>query len=496
MRYCLFWLAIFFCHSFMVKGQSTYVSGRVFLDKNGNSIYDKGERLLKNIPLSNGDTIIVSNCKGEFGLKVPFGSSLFPILPSNYDVHHKIKNAAFSYLGRFVEDTVLSISIPLIEVEPKNKFRIGAIGDVQIDNLQEASYANKSLMSELLSRTDLDFHVFLGDLVNSDSKMESFVAGMIEQLKASSWTVYGNHDRNYHAEHQDSTFNSYFGASHYAFNYGDVHFIVLNNVWSEGGRSYFGFISPEQIRFVKNDLSLVPEDKLVVICQHIPMTHTRNKEDLFSVIGASRKVLILSGHTHRVGRHIFSDNIAELGVGASCGSWWTGERYHFGVPHALMQDGSPRNYFVIDFDGSDYSFRFKGIGMDASQQMNIWVNGQDTIDTKVETLQKLDNNCIVVNVYAASEHTKVYMNINNQGWQAMERIKMTAPEVARIVAMNRSDVFPTKFSRKAALRSSGSPHLWMGNIPDTLQGRIGKIDILAFDDYGLEVTDHTLFLIK
>lgn len=495
-RYYFFLTTIIIFKFSLLSGQSTKVSGRVYWDKNGNNLFDRGDRLLKNIPLSNGDTIVLSSNKGEFEIEVSVGKSLFPILPSGYDVAQKIKNSAFQYFDKLTENTSFFISFPLIKKEINAKFRIGAVGDVQIDNLQEAFYANKTIMAELLSRNDLDFHIFLGDMVNSDSQMEPIISSMLKQLNTPSWVVYGNHDRNYDAKHQDSIFNSYFGASHYAFNYGEVHFIVLNNVWSDGGRAYKGLFSPEQIRFVANDLALVPENKLVVLCQHIPMAYTRNKEELFSVIGDSRKVLILSGHTHRVERHFYTDNISELGVGASCGGWWTGERYFCGIPHALMQDGSPRNYFIIDFDGSDYSFRFKGVGMDDSKQMNIWVNGQDTIDTYVKILKELDKNSVIVNVYAGSERTKVFMNINNNGWQAMEPIRMIAPEVARIIAMNRSNVFPTKFSRKSALRSSSSPHLWLGYIPDTIEVNTGKIEIKAFDNYGLEVYGSNLFLIK
>ena len=79
--------------------------------------------------------------------------------------------------------------------------------------------------------------------------------------------------------------------------------------------------------------------------------------------------------------------VHELVTGASCGFWWVGEKDWEGIPSALMQCGTPRNYFVFDFTEKDYSFRYKGIGMDASRQMNIWIAGIDSTDVYIDELR-------------------------------------------------------------------------------------------------------------
>ncbi|NGM65119.1 metallophosphoesterase family protein [Sphingobacterium sp. SGR-19] len=79
------------------------------------------------------------------------------------------------------------------------------------------------------------------DLKNSDD----------QTLPASSWTLVGNHDRNTaNTAHMEDHFNQHFGASTYAFNYGGVHFIVLNNVFSTGKRSYEGRVSDDQLQLM------------------------------------------------------------------------------------------------------------------------------------------------------------------------------------------------------------------------------------------------------
>src|SRR5262249_57038724 len=74
-----------------------------------------------------------------------------------------------------------------------------------------------------------------------------------------------------------------FGRRHYAFQYANATFIILDNVYYHGhnpgdpncGR-YRGLIGAEQLTFVRNLLANVPQDRLVVLCMHIPLTNYHN----------------------------------------------------------------------------------------------------------------------------------------------------------------------------------------------------------------------------
>lgn len=46
--------------------QGAQVKGRVFEDTNQNRQYDKGEPLLKDVLISNGKDLVVTNAKGEY----------------------------------------------------------------------------------------------------------------------------------------------------------------------------------------------------------------------------------------------------------------------------------------------------------------------------------------------------------------------------------------------------------------------------------------------
>ncbi|GAB6123686.1 calcineurin-like phosphoesterase C-terminal domain-containing protein [Dysgonomonas termitidis] len=485
--------------SFTIAAQQVKVSGIVFEDKNKNGVKDASEKGVKNILVSNGKEIVLTDKAGAYTINTSVGSSIFPIIPSQYGVWRKnkpqIQNTAFLYIDTsLTENENLDFDIPLIPLSEKKTFRVGAIGDIQMKDYQEINYANQSVISELLQRSDIDFNIFMGDQINETLDILPSVTQMIESLPMPSWLLLGNHDRNVRGTNrQDDVFNRYFGASYYAFNYGNVHFIVLNNVASKGGRDYTGLISDEQLCFIKNDLAYVSKDKTVVVCQHIPMVYTRNRNAFLDLVKDYPTVLILSGHTHQISRHILAPNVHELGVGASCGNWWIGERDWLGIPTALMQCGSPKNYFTIDFDKNNYKINYKGIGLSADRQMDIWIGGQDTVDTHIEALSQLDKNLVVANIYGGSDSTTVMMQIDAGDWIEMDKTSMVPPSVSRLIYMNNKGGYPASFSRKGALRKRESPHIWTVSLPTELSIGIHTIKIYAKDKYGFEVNGSRLF---
>lgn len=485
MTKALFFLSLLLLFSGITSGQNK-INGIVFLDINKNGKKDSTEKGLRNISVSNGDTIVMTDKNGKFSFPLEGGISIFPILPSNYRMSFSsIGNACFKYIGYSpVDEKSEDIIFPVNKIIPEDNFRIGAVGDIQVGDREEINYANQTIIPELASRSDLAFNIFLGDLVNDESALFPELESMLKNVASSVWTVYGNHDRVAPGNNQDKAYNEYFGASHYAFNYGEVHFIVLNNVWSDGTRKYEGRITDQQLRFVNNDLALVPKSKLVVICQHIPMVYTKNKDQLLAMLEKrGQRVLFLSGHTHQVSRHQLGENIDELVVGASCGNWWVGEKDWQGIPTALMQCGAPRNYFVVDFSKDKYSFSFKGIGLDENRQMDIWVAGQDSLDCRIAGFSEYKRNEVIANIYGGGDSTKVRLKIGNGLWIPMKKMLLTAPNVSRLSAMNKIGNYPSGFSRKAALRNSPSSHIWVGYLPAEIINGVQKIQIEANDKF-------------
>lgn len=495
MRNIIVYSVLFICMIMRSECQAqepVWIEGVVYEDKNGNGVRDSGERGISGIRVSNGDTILNSGKQGRFTMKIHKGESLFPILPENYNLSgSRIVNAGFYYCNPGQLSTKRQILFGLNKKKVNIKFMLNAIGDVQIGDQQELEYASRTLFPELLVADSSSINLFLGDQVNNNLAMLSDVKRTIEYLPMKSWTVIGNHDRNVDSVriNQERTYNEVFGSSIYAFNEGNVHFITINNVYGTGIRSYTGHISERQLRFVKNDLRRVSENKQLVICMHIPLAYTDNADALIQLLEGRGNVLVLTGHMHQVDRHIMNGMrvcIHELTVGASCGFWWVGEKDWEGIPTALMQCGTPRNYFVFNFTEKDYSFRFKGIGLDANKQMNIWVAGIDSTDVYVETLKNKRLGEVNATIYGASDSTIVRCKIDNNEWMVCEKQKELDSNVARLMAWNRLKVYPTKFSRRNPFRNSPSSQVWSIQLPEQYQRGTHVIVVEAFDKWGFK----------
>lgn len=464
--------------------QSIPVKGIVFLDKNKNQKYDSGEKAIRNVYISNGRDIVKTNSRGAYEIELLQGEAIFPILPNGYTLSmeqdEKVNNSLFFYPNKDTAiSPVLKCDFGLVkEVQPRS-FQIGAIGDVQVGDSTELNYAGKSIFRELASREDLAFHVFLGDLVNDDPELFKPFKRMLQALPTPSWTVLGNHDRSFD---KDSLlyhrYQEVFGSDSYAFNYGGVHFIVLNNVYPTGQRSYEGRVSDIQLDFLKNTLKTVSHNTQIVVCQHIPLRHTRNRDAILHLLNDFKSTLVLSGHTHQVGRHFYNNGrVQEIITGAPSGSWWTGEVDHQGIPNALMQCGSPRNYFTISFDKESYSIHYKAIGLDTDQQMDM----------------SFVRDTLIANIYGASDSTQVELRLNMGPWQSMEHEDRPAPTVLKLIELNKSKRFPASGQRITPLRRRNSPHIWQ--LPTDISPGTHIIQIRAFDRFGYSIqTTETLYV--
>ena len=137
------------------------------------------------------------------------------------------------------------------------------------------------------------------------------------------------------------------------------------------------------------------------------------------------------------GAHPFSlrkrlaENVQELVAGAVCGLLWTGEQDLDLVPRSLQPCGTPRNYFRINFDKTEYAFRFKGIGIDEAYQADVWIADGNPQDREIEELASLPTGSVVVNLFAGGPETQIRMRIDDGAWQPLEHKAMPAPTVLR-----------------------------------------------------------------
>ncbi|MCK5278657.1 MAG: calcineurin-like phosphoesterase C-terminal domain-containing protein, partial [Cyclobacteriaceae bacterium] len=383
-----------------------------------------------------------------FSIKKIEGRFVFAIKPSNYQF-----SLDKDYQPEFYQNgTDELFNVPLYPSRNEDKYSMVLMGDPQVYAQDQINFLGEVATDELLD-ADYEFMIVLGDIVGNSLPLLPQVKSTLGLTRKPSYYALGNHDRD-RGEFSDPTIqdnNSYeesYGPDYYSFNWGNVHFLVLNDVLTvekkkKKGSDYIPGIHPMQIEFIKNDLKTVPPEKLVVVCAHIPFfleaKKTSQTKKMLSLLKNHHKVFMATGHAHNQIQLFFDEDdgweseqpIHQLVAGAICGNWWRGEPDIFGIPGSMMRDGTPRGYWFMHVDGSDYQLEYKVSGRDKNKQMHIWLPQYFEMDTLSNFNQ--GSNDIWINVYAGNEFTEVKLRIDNGKWELVKKEIAFDPYVLRIL---------------------------------------------------------------
>ena len=492
------------------SSKPSIAEGHVFFDSNGNGKFDSAERGIPNIKVSNGRDIVKTSESGAYEIEVSNDSILFVIkprgwqsplsdekLPRFYYIHKPAGSPAFQFEG--VKPTGAlpnQIDFALYPQKEPETFKAILFGDPQPSDQKEVDYIAHDVVEELVG-TDALFGVTLGDIVNNDLSLFESQAKAIAVLGIPWHNVIGNHDMNFDAKNDklsDETFERMFGPSYYSFDYGPVHFLVLDDVeWrvEENGKSgYRGGLGKEQMEFIRNDLSRIPHDQLVVLLMHIPLIDVHDRHELYRLIEKRPFCMSVSAHRH-IHEHRFitredgwrgpQPHHHVINVTVS-GSWWQGKQDERGIPHATMADGAPNGYSIISFDGQKYDIQFKAAGRSKDYQMNIHAPEMVPHDKTGETE-------FYVNVFNGSPRTKVQFRVaSNQPWARMEHASMVDPAFQHTFDTElaiRSNLEKQESSKKLLWKKLTSPkvssHIWKAKLPSDLSKGTHAIEVRATD---------------
>ena len=100
---------------------------------------------------------------------------------------------------------------------------------------KELDYFKRGIVNEVKKNTKKNavLGISLGDLVGDNLSLQKPYADVMKEVGLPRYNVMGNHDMNYDAKEDrlsDETFESNFGPANYSFNYGNVHFIILDDI--------------------------------------------------------------------------------------------------------------------------------------------------------------------------------------------------------------------------------------------------------------------------
>lgn len=547
----------------------TVATGSVFLDTNQDSIRQADEPGIAGVAVSDGTNIVLTDGNGRWELPVTGDDHYFVIKPRGYRtplasnglpkfsyIHKPNGSPDDDFIWKGVEPTgplPASIDFPLVPHAEPDSFSILVMGDPQPYTEREVDYYRADIIDPILNQHDITFGVSLGDLVGD--RLDLFEPlNEAQALFGVPWyNIYGNHDMNYMAGQSqdtasdpdrwaDETYERVYGPANFAFQYGRVHFIALDNVihegfegfrkgehanWPGGKRprsaTYRGGLRDHQLKFIENYIALVPQDELVVLMFHIPMgaeegsIHQIPERDrLFQILSSHPNTMSMSGHTHFQRQWFFGEEDGytptapnqhsegpvgkpvhhHINAGTASGSWYRGLFDEQMIPHTSMRCGSPNGYTIVSFEGNRYTSDYYAARHHENHIANITIGEPGT--TEVRTTEGEVR--VVANIFNGSEADTVRMRIV----PSTTTDARTTPWSEMAFAPQIDPVYQAMFEREKELAQHAegqrdlpdpvvSYHIWESRLPANLPAGTHIIEIEHTDLYGRTRTVTTSF---
>lgn len=347
---------------------------------------------ISDVIVSDGYSVTKTNADGVYQIKRNKAAKfVFISIPADCEILSN-KNIPNFYKSINQETNIIRADFSLKKTEKKTNYTLVAIADPQASDLYEMSRFSNETVADIITHTKMMqsassplYGLVVGDLVWDRMDMFSDYINVLSKLSFPLFQVIGNHDHDQSITNNDSKaaskYETYFGPTYYSYNIGDCHYVVLDDVYYKNRDDYDGFITQEQLDWLKEDLKYVDKDKLIILGTHIPTkrrsssTAVSNNQSLYDILNGY-KVRIISGHTHHGFNTTISDNIEENTLGAACGAFWSGD---VGV------DGGPNGYAIYQISGNKITnWYFKGTNQNTEKQIKLYPqNSWDSRKTSI-----------------------------------------------------------------------------------------------------------------
>ncbi|WP_445736875.1 calcineurin-like phosphoesterase C-terminal domain-containing protein [Mariniflexile sp.] len=483
--------------------------GSIYLDKNENGKKNNDEKGLKDIAVTNGKDVVLTDILGNYELPISDDDIIFIIKPSGYRISNgNNEDSKFYYIhkpngspnaqytgvqptGKLPE----YINFGLVQQEENESFTALLFGDPQPRNIEELNYFEKSVIQDIDKKNNIAFGISLGDLVWNDLELFEPYKKSIAKLNIKWYDVMGNHDMNLDAikdELSDETFEAHFGPSTYSYNYAKTHVIILDDILfpdPRGSKGYWGGFTKKQLKFIENNLKHVSKDHLIVLAFHIPLSEPgednfreKDREKLFELLKDFPYTLSLSAHTHIQRQDFFDTENGWKGegihhhfnVGTTSGDWNSGVLIN-GAPKAEMRDGTPRGYAFLKIKGNQYSIDYKSVGKPLEYQMRLFIPNVMAKDVNTKA-------GLYANFFMGSKKDDLLFRIDGGEWNAMKYLEDHDPIYANMVYdWDLSEVLMNGIRPSNPINSK---HLWFTRLPTKLEAGIHEVEVKATDMFG------------
>ena len=355
-------------------------------------VVTSGGNPVKGVVVSDGITTTVTNSRGQYRLKseMPLGY-VFISVPSGYDV------PAEGLVPCFFTRERQGARFELIPSD-QSDYRVVMLTDVhltgdKVDNdLHQFHTQFFPPLCRAVERMQSETKVYtfcLGDMCTNGKWYKNkfcypeFLKEM-EGYPTPLWNIMGNHDNDEGCTGTPKEWESLaeqkyiaaFGPKYYSLNIGGVHYLMLDNIITNGPRtednkakhfvgknSYTYAFDSLQLDWIKEDLKHVPEETPLVICMHVPLYKdgkqtVENAREFLSLLNGRKDMHIFAGHYHTTRVTEITPEVTEHMVGSGSAVSW--KLNDLDAP-IVCDDGTPGGWQILSIKDKSLSWQFQSM---------------------------------------------------------------------------------------------------------------------------------------
>ena len=341
------------------------------------------------VSVSDGYNVAVTDYKGTYRLKTCSDTYyIYYSIPADCEVQVNEYGQPAFFTRYSQSESRYDFTLKRKAGGKEDKFTLFCLADPQCKSNHLTRFANETVPDLRAHAQTMGlpcYGVTLGDVVYSEGNRNNVpemddMRDLMHKDKTGMpiFQVMGNHDYTYfkgdmplQADETSSTYNikaqrafeEIFGPIDYSWNRGDVHFVCMRNMqWysNSSASEYTARFTDQQYQWLKQDLAVVPKDRMVILCVHIPVSNmskeyvSHNVQNVLDLLKQFKEAHIMSGHTHYSRNEpTLHDDIYEHVHAAVSGCWWYSK---------VNGDGSPNGYGVYEIDGNTIrNWYYKGV---------------------------------------------------------------------------------------------------------------------------------------
>ena len=251
------------------------VTGRVFVDRNGDGVAQASEPALRRVVVSDGRAVVLTSKTGDYSLETEPGRFVFVSLPKGY-------RAAKNFYAKAEAGKPMDFALADWPESRRSTVRFVQITDIHVANKEDTVNTFIEDIAEINAlQPAAAFALATGDLVNVGKEtvqFENYLRGTAS-FRIPLFNLPGNHDARGSLPH----YHRYLGPDYYSFNVGDCHFVMLNCL----------SFDEQQKAWVEKDLAAAPKGATRIFALHF--LPTREQVEYMARLGGAA---VLSGHWH------------------------------------------------------------------------------------------------------------------------------------------------------------------------------------------------------